>query len=150
MSPFLIVSDSCPYSLINDFTNTDDASAYYPAGTTTSLIWTVIDSNGNMATCDMDVTIDFSTSNSYLNNEIPHLILYPNPNNGIFILEETSENNINDILVSIFDPLGRKVYEQSKIFKGTMSIDLTEQATGIYFLHWSTKESSGFFKLIIE
>jgi len=31
-----------------------------------------------------------------------------------------------------------------------MSIDLSEQASGVYFLQWSMKEKNGMFKLVIE
>ncbi len=44
-------------SLINDFNGTDDASDFYPVGTTT-VTWTYTDQGGNMASCTMDVTVN--------------------------------------------------------------------------------------------
>ena len=55
--PQPVVSDNCGVeSLINDYTNTNDASAEYPLGTTV-VIWTVTDIHGRTATCEMSVTI---------------------------------------------------------------------------------------------
>lgn len=142
------ITGGCLNTLVNNFTNTDDASANYPTGATTTITWTVTDDLGNSATCDMDVTIDVTTSTSILTSE--SLILYPNPSNGIFVLENIQANNVNEIQVSVFDPLGRKVYQQSEFLQGTMFVDLTAQSMGVYFLHWSTKENSGVFKMIVE
>ncbi|MDD4215131.1 MAG: HYR domain-containing protein, partial [Bacteroidales bacterium] len=52
-----IASDNCGIDTIyNDLTGTADASGIYPVGTTT-LIWTVVDINGNSATCTQDITV---------------------------------------------------------------------------------------------
>ena len=149
LNPFQpMVTDNCSYTFVNDFTNTNDATANYPVGTTT-LVWTVTDANGNSTTCDMDIIISVNTGTEDIDAQSASLILYPNPSNGLFILEET-HNNINDIQLTVFDPLGRSVHQESVFLQGKIQIDLTEQATGVYFLHWSTSESSGTFKLIYE
>ena len=77
------------------------------------------------------------------------MILYPKPSNGLFILEET-QNNINDIPLSVYDMVDRKIEKQFVFQQGKVLIDLSEQTTGIYFSHWSTNEHSGIFKLIAE
>jgi len=41
----------------NDFTNTDNASGFYPLGTTT-IVWTAIDQAGNTATCSQTITVN--------------------------------------------------------------------------------------------
>ena len=42
--------------LVNDYTGTDDATAFYPVGDTV-VNWTYTDGGGNMATCSMTVTV---------------------------------------------------------------------------------------------
>ncbi len=143
------INDSCPYTFVNNLTNTNDATANYPAGTTTNIAWTVTDADGNFTTCDMDVIVNFSTGIPVLENNSQTLMLYPNPSNGIFILEDT-QNNMDDIQISIFDPLGRKIDERSVAIQGKVNIDLTDHATGVYFLQWSNSKNSGAFKLIIN
>ena len=44
-------------TLVNDFNGTDDASDFYPVGTTT-VTWTYTDQGGNTAQCTMDVTVN--------------------------------------------------------------------------------------------
>ena len=44
-------------SLVNDYNGTDDASDFYPVGTTT-VTWTITDAAGNSAQCTMDVTVN--------------------------------------------------------------------------------------------
>ncbi|OWY21861.1 hypothetical protein B6N25_08390 [Sphingobacteriales bacterium TSM_CSS] len=49
--------DNCGIaSIVNDFTNTDDASGVYPQGTTT-VVWTVTDIWGNTSTCQTIVHV---------------------------------------------------------------------------------------------
>ena len=43
-------------SIVNDYTNTDDASGIYPVGTTT-ITWTVTDNDGNTSQCTQDITV---------------------------------------------------------------------------------------------
>ena len=48
--------------MVNDLTNTSDASGTYPVGNTT-VIWTVTDVNGNTSTCSQVITVE--------DNELP-------------------------------------------------------------------------------
>ncbi|WP_136073178.1 HYR domain-containing protein, partial [Candidatus Ulvibacter alkanivorans] len=43
-------------TLVNDYTGTDDASAFYPVGTTT-VTWTFTDPSGNSVDCTQDITV---------------------------------------------------------------------------------------------
>ncbi|MCO5261327.1 MAG: choice-of-anchor L domain-containing protein [Lentimicrobium sp.] len=55
--PQPLVSDNCEIrTLVNTYTQTDDASAVYPVGTTV-VWWTVVDMSGNSSTCFMNVTV---------------------------------------------------------------------------------------------
>lgn len=49
-------ADNCPLVLVNDYNNTDDATDFYPVGTTT-VTWTVTDPSGNSASCQVDVVV---------------------------------------------------------------------------------------------
>jgi len=56
--PAPVTNDNCSVATVtNSFNGTSDASDTYPVGTTT-VTWTVTDSNGNSATCDQDITVD--------------------------------------------------------------------------------------------
>lgn len=52
-----VTSDNCAVeSFINDYNDTPDASDFYPVGTTL-VNWTVTDTSGNTATCQMSVIV---------------------------------------------------------------------------------------------
>ena len=74
------------------------------------------------------------------------LSIYPNPNNGQFIVQFATKNQ-NNVLVQILDLSGKIVYSgKSNIQNGTMSLNLFGLKCGIYFLktEWQT------LKLVIE
>ncbi len=48
--------DCAGATMTNDFTGTSNASAIYPAGTTV-LTWTVLDTDGNIVTCEQTITV---------------------------------------------------------------------------------------------
>ncbi|MEA5109064.1 MAG: HYR domain-containing protein, partial [Lentimicrobium sp.] len=55
--PQPVVSDNCEIrTLVNTYTQTDDASAVYPVGTTV-VWWTVVDMSGNSSSCFMNITV---------------------------------------------------------------------------------------------
>ena len=55
-------------SLTNDYTNTNDATAIYPIGTTT-VVWTAIDEAGNVGTCTTLVTVEDNTQLNIVCND---------------------------------------------------------------------------------
>lgn len=55
--PVPTTADNCAVaSITNSFNGTDNASGVYPVGVT-SVVWTVLDVNGNQASCTMTVTV---------------------------------------------------------------------------------------------
>ncbi len=54
--PVLIAEDCGTVTVINDYTNTADASGTYPIGTTV-VTWTVTDNDGNSVTCSTNITV---------------------------------------------------------------------------------------------
>jgi len=53
-----------------------------------------------------------------------------NLGSGLFILEESGTNFVIDIELTIYDALGRKLFDQSALLEGMMKIDLTEFPSG--------------------
>jgi len=59
--PMPTVSDNCAVAFVsNNVTGTLDASDVYPLGTTT-VTWTALDGDGNVASCSIDITIEDAT-----------------------------------------------------------------------------------------
>lgn len=54
-------SDNCNFSITNDWNNSDNASGFYPIGTTL-LVWTITDESGNMDECTQEIQVDDSVS----------------------------------------------------------------------------------------
>lgn len=78
---------------------------------------------------------------------LPELIIYPNPNNGIFMVE-SSENKYELIITNVF---GEKLFSQkTQDEKSGIVIDLSNHPSGIYFLHIKTNEGTATKKLIIQ
>ncbi len=73
-----------------------------------------------------------------------HIIIYPNPSAGQFIVEG---ENIRKI--EIIDIIGRTVYS-SLINQTRQSIDLSTQQRGIYFVEVTTNRGTTINKLILE
>ena len=53
----VILGSATPAVLTNDFNGTDDASGFYPVGTTT-VTWTITDGAGNSSQCTQDITVN--------------------------------------------------------------------------------------------
>jgi uncharacterized repeat protein (TIGR03803 family) len=65
--------------------------------------------------------------------------LYPNPNSGIFTIQETEVRNQNSV-VEIYNMLGEKVYlTQYSHLTTQISIDLSNQPSGIYLYRLLTE-----------
>lgn len=73
--------------------------------------------------------------------------LFPNPSAGIFSV--SSDLPIGNAVLKISDPLGRTVYE-STINKESRSIDLSECASGIYFVVITCENKKWVKKILIE
>jgi len=51
-----VVTDPCPYTMVNDYTGTDDASGIYSVGITI-VTWTITGVSDNVATCTQTITV---------------------------------------------------------------------------------------------
>jgi len=119
----------------------------YSSQGTYNVCLTVTNVCGSNIVCDSINIVFTSITNVELENRV---IIYPNPNKGIFNME--IENMINDLEISVMNLTGQVIYTKSIVhFKGNLKreIDLTSQSKGIYFLRLRTAESIVIKKKII-
>lgn len=70
--------------------------------------------------------------------------IYPNPNNGQFVLDVNTVSNIQ-----IYNSMGALVY-QGKLQQGSNNIDLSNKATGVYIVRILTADKAISKKIIIK
>jgi hypothetical protein len=78
-------------------------------------------------------------------NANSNLSIYPNPNNGNFIIET---NLIEKQTLQIFDVTGKMVLSQT--INGKTNIDMSSLDNGIYFIQLKTKENISTQKIIVQ
>lgn len=125
------------------------SGASFPIGTTTNT-FKATDGSGNLATCSFDVTVA-SGSLSATNNEIEELNLYPNPTHiGVFNLD--IPQGVDDLEVTIYNPLGSKVFHETGFKSGTKATIKTDFTTGdgIFFVKLSSEGKTTIKKLIVN
>ncbi|MDD3878050.1 MAG: T9SS type A sorting domain-containing protein [Bacteroidales bacterium] len=89
------------------------------------------------------------------NSEITQITAFPNPSSdGIFKIEITDENGqLKNGIIEVFNVIGKNVFQasiDSKILTSNLiSIDLSQQANGIYFMTF-TKESHKFYQKLLK
>ncbi len=73
----------------------------------------------------------------------------PNPSHGVFtIIPAFNNEQVNEVMVT--NSIGQVVYSQVLQSLGNISIDITGNSTGIYFLHIIQKNAVHTFKVIVE
>ncbi len=137
----IATDDNCNVaSVTNDFNSLSTLNgAVLPLGTNV-IVWTVEDDAGNTSTCTFDVEVNAYNSI----NELAEygISVYPNPSNGFFNIE-TEENYI----ITITDISGKELKQiNSKI--GKTEIDISNQATGTYFIEFRNSEIVKAIKII--
>lgn len=103
-----------------------------------TIIYTYTDSNGCMDSSNQDVTIDICTG---VNKTIvKDFLLFPNPNNGKFILKIIMHGNIE---ISITDIVGQRVFFESFEYEGDYrrEFNMEKYDAGIYLLQIKTNSS---------
>jgi hypothetical protein len=87
--PQPVTSDNCGIAqVVNDYTNTSDATAVYPVGTTI-INWTVTDIHGNTSGCSMSITVT--------DNEAPQNLCVPS-------VTQTADPGVCDAFVALSVP----------------------------------------------
>ena len=76
------------------------------------------------------------------------VVLYPNPSDGIYTLENKSGNLMENATVWVFDIVGKKVYDNTYANLNSTLIDLTNQTDGMYFVKITSGDTQMHFKII--
>lgn len=87
-----------------------------------------------------------TNTNSLKTNEQDLFTYYPNPNQGVFSIYTEKSLKVD---ISIFDIIGKKIYEENNILLNNKFIDLTAQPDGIYFVTIKTDEGISSKKIIL-
>lgn len=74
--------------------------------------------------------------------------VYPNPNNGLFSIQQI--NNCNECLITIFDAQGKEIKRVTSNETGQVRIDLTEEAKGIYFVSITDQGKTESKKILVK
>lgn len=101
----------------------------------------VTDSNG----CIEVATFNYVRTNLTDNNLQEYIKIYPNPSQGVFMVEFI--NNIEPFNISVFDVSGR-IIENTMVNESNYELNLTNQATGIYFINISNNNYNFVDKLV--
>jgi len=87
-----------------------------------------------------------TTGINSINNNESELIVFPNPSNGIFTIQNSGTENPK---VEVYNYLGECIYQQ--ICKSAnQQIDLSFHPNGIYFLKFQSENNSSIKKIIIN
>ena len=92
----------------------------------------------------VDTGICSSVTTSLKNNLNELVKIYPNPSNGIFVLETLYKSDI-----AIYNALGGLIYSK-EFTKGKYTIDLSKETTGIYFMKINDDHKQFITKLVIQ
>ncbi|MCA6436975.1 MAG: T9SS type A sorting domain-containing protein [Bacteroidetes bacterium] len=82
--------------------------------------------------------------NELENDEAKNITIYPNPTNGAFAIDLKSAGQ-----VSIYNLLGEQIFIK-QLQAGKHSLDITHQATGVYFVRVKTENTQQQVKIIKE
>ncbi len=111
---------------------------------------TITDANGCIDSACTSINIFLGEESNLSNNGL--VIIYPNPNNGQFILQLASSYKLDaNSQVQVYDMLGQEIYNSNINSSGTQ-IDLGNKASGIYLYRVITETGgiTGEGKFIIE
>jgi len=90
---------------------------------------------------------DLTLSQSSAEISAPSVTVFPNPSSGIFTLAKAESNN-KTLSFEILDRSGRTIVQTSQLDDKTMSIDLSDQPSGTYFIRLRTEACSETIQLM--
>jgi hypothetical protein len=122
---------------------------------TTGLNLPLLDLSGNLRifedTIDMGPYEFNRPSYNPVNYDERNFHLYPNPSSGLMLLECRSEKKFENLVVRIYNVKGGIVLEEFIAYgKTTFPINISDQATGIYFLTVSSNSSVLYRQKIVK
>ena len=122
-----------------NFTNLESGSTYY---------WRVKTFNGSLES-PWSVAWRFSTEevNAHSVLEIDEVHISPNPSSGIFTLNSQSGNAR---ITAVMDMQGSVVYKSNSPTGPLTSIDLSDMASGMYYIKVTTEKGEGVLKVVKE
>lgn len=97
-----------------------------------SVTLTVTDASGNTGSCTTAVIVQNTTGIEEA-ELLKALSVFPNPNNGSFVVSLSDIQLESDATISVFDRLGQTVYS-TPVLSPTTDVDLSGTAAGIYLL----------------
>lgn len=116
------------------------------AGLGSKLVYyTFTNANGCFNTATSTITVNACVGINEINNDAT-INLYPNPNNGLFNLELSTE--VLNASVEIYNHLGQLVY--TDLFHKTKLIDMSNESNGMYFVRVLEDNKTLFTKKIIK
>jgi len=77
------------------------------------------------------------------------LEIYPNPNNGNFILKFNQQTN-EPKNIFVFDAIGRKLFSKNNFYENNLALDLSQYSKGVYQVQVISKSQSITKKIVIE
>lgn len=81
---------------------------------------------------------------SLTNTEENVLKIYPNPSNGVFLVE--TNTTIDELIIE--DVLGKRIWQNKNLSKGISTIKISEFSKGVYFLKVVRNDSVNTYKII--
>lgn len=125
-----------------------------PGGATTQSVsgllpgcYTVTVTDANLNSVSSEACVSFTTKLEEI-SVAGGLSIYPNPSNGIFNL--LSETSLEKLDITVINPLGQTVIQESLKNTKQTFIDLSKLSKGIYYAKVTTDSGTKLFKLILE
>ena len=96
-----------------------------------------------------DASVVFPTGVEQLLNDNERLLIFPNPSNGIFSINQASSNSEN-LTIEVYNMLGEKIYSGMIFGESTSRIDISYLSEGIYFVKTDNGKKTETQKIIIQ
>jgi hypothetical protein len=126
--------------------NTSATTTVIAVSPTVTTTYTVngTDANGCSNTTTMTQNVSSCTGVTSLANSDVSINVYPNPNNGLFIIELTSASK-----VTVTNALGQVVFAET-FEAGKHDVNIYSEATGVYFIKVMANNKQQIIKVIKE
>jgi hypothetical protein len=146
-------SGSFTYSWL-PVTGLDKPNTAFPTAlvdTTTTYTVTVTDPNGCIKSSSVQLKVNTITALDPAAAELG-LQIYPTPNNGTFYITTRKALNEHDLIIEVFDPLGKVLYtERVNGFQRLQKkIHLPAAHTGIYFIKLTGEQIKLTQKILVQ